>query len=75
MRVVTFCPSECDPLPGVQTGVYGGGCDGKCICDGLSGSSQQHCAKISSGEIAAPCGGSTNFLLTPADQNNVASSY
>lgn len=47
--VITFSPSECDPLSSVQTGVYGGGCDGKCFCDGLSRTSQQHSGKISSG--------------------------
>lgn len=47
--MVMFRPSECDPLSGVQTGVYGSGRNGKCFCGGLSRSSQQHCGEISSG--------------------------
>lgn len=31
-----FRSSECDPLPRVQAGVYGGRCDGKRLCEGLS---------------------------------------
>jgi len=34
--------SECDALSGVQAGVHGGGRDGKRLCEGLRGGSQQH---------------------------------
>lgn len=35
-NVILVSSSECDPLSGVQTGVYGGRCDGKRLCEGLS---------------------------------------
>lgn len=47
--MVMFCPSECDPLPGVQTGVHGSGRNGECFRGGLSRNSQQHSGEIGSG--------------------------
>lgn len=60
MYVLLFPVSERDPLSGVQTGVFGGRCGGKHLCEGFSRSSQQHYGKDSAGQwhMALPYGGS-----------------
>lgn len=58
---VWFCRrSECDPLSGVQAGVYGGRCDGECVREGLGWGSQQHSGEDSPGwwQSVLPYGGS-----------------
>lgn len=56
-----FCRrSECDPLSGVQAGVYGGRCDGERVREGLGWGSQQHSGEDSPGwwQGILPYGGS-----------------
>lgn len=57
--MILFCPSECDPLPGVQAGVHGSRRDGKHLFEGFGGGSQQHSGEDGPGwsHKALPCGG------------------